>query len=61
MAALDLGMGNNHQHKVGGTFMQHIWFTPNDITQAFSDTEEGSARAAYDIVNGVTAGGAPMK
>ena len=50
--SIDLGMGGNHQHKVGGTNMQHIWFVPNDLAVAFSDTEGSGSKQANLLVNG---------
>jgi hypothetical protein len=56
---VELGMGNAHQHRgPDSVFMEHIWFTPNDLNTAFGDTEGGNAKRANQIVNG---GGAPGK
>jgi hypothetical protein len=52
-------MGNAHQYRgPDSVFMEHIWFTPNDLNTAFGDTEGGNAKRANQIVNG---GGAPGK
>ena len=33
----DLGLGAMHQHRAGGGYMQHVWFTPGDLELAYSD------------------------
>jgi hypothetical protein len=38
--AKDLGMGTLHQHNAGGAIMQHMWFIPNNMDLAFSDTTQ---------------------
>ena len=59
--APDLGMGNSHTHGSSKHYMQHIWFTPNDLDFAFSDTEGGAARRANQIVNQSVNGGGGTK
>jgi hypothetical protein len=50
-----LPAGNSHRHKDGGAFMQHVWFTPNDLGLAYGDIQaEGKAKKA---VLGVGGGG----
>jgi hypothetical protein len=48
----ELGMGTSHTHGTSTHYMQHIWFTPNDLDFAFSDTVDGATKKANQIVNG---------
>jgi hypothetical protein len=41
--APDLGMGTMHEHTENGAIMQHMWFVPNDMDLAFSDTTQKAA------------------
>jgi hypothetical protein len=57
---VDLGMGAGHEHTAGGSFMQHIWFTPNDLTTAFSDTTDKTGAIAAADAAATARGTAPV-
>lgn len=43
----NLPMGNSHRHHPDTAFMEHIWFTPNDLGLAYGDIQkEDAARKA---------------
>lgn len=55
---IDLGMGPQHQHNAGADYMQHIWFVPNDLELAYSDTTRGRDAKKAALAG---SGGAPGK
>ena len=48
----DLGIGAGHQHSATGPRMQHVWLTPGNLDQAYSDVSAGARVKANRAING---------
>jgi hypothetical protein len=51
-ANFDLGMGMKHKHSATGSEMEHVWFTPNDLALAYSDSSGGTTRKVQAALAG---------